>query len=151
MQFEAAFPVVQERAAHFARQMGPHAAKRLQADLGIEEWTAERVLSRRASLPVIMRMIAAYGWRCASFVLEPVCGRVDKLELAHRIEATERLAREALNEAHELRQEIAAQVGGLAQSPRGERDLVRTVVPADGAQADAVAVHARATYRRYPR
>ncbi len=138
MQFEAAFPAVQERAAEFARQMGPHAAKRLQAELDIEAWTAERVLMKRASLPVILRMIAAYGWRCASFVLEPVCGQVDRLELAHRLEATERLAREALQEANDLRQEITAQVGGLSQPPRGERDPVRHVVPEGRPKSDAL-------------
>ena len=111
MQADAAFAAVQERAAHFARQMGPHAEKRLMRDLDIEEWTAERVLMRRASWPVIAKMLKAYGWRCAAFVLEPVCGQVDRLELAHKIEANRRLAEEALRENDELRRTLAATVG----------------------------------------
>lgn len=148
MQADTAFLAVQERAAHFTRQLGPHASKRLQTDfaaagMDLEPWTAERVLMGRGSLPTILRLLKVYGWRAASFVLEPVCGQVDKLELAHRIEQTERLAREAIQEAHELRQEIAAQAGGTLQPHRGERDLVRHVVSEDRPQADAVAAQRR--------
>ena len=123
MMLDAAIPEVRSRAAEFARMQWPqHAEKMLQQHLGVSESSAERILARKASNRLLSLMMARWGWPFASFVLEPLCGSVDRGALLRRLDAldakadeAEEAAQQARQEARELRLEILA--GGRPDVP----------------------------------
>jgi len=116
---EASVSEVRQRAAFFARAQYPHhAEKALQRDLDVSEATAERILSGGVSRPVLDRMLARWGWRFATFVLEPLCGNINPAALDQRISRAEDAARQALKEAEEIRREAA--IGSVVADDRRE-------------------------------
>lgn len=134
MMLDAAIPEVRSRAAAFVRMQWPqHAEKRLQQELGISEASAERILARAASNNLLSRMMVRWGWPFAHFVLEPLCGSVDRAALLARVRATEQQARAALREAGELR---AILDRGQAGADRTAADPGRLGAGAPGAADD---------------
>jgi len=161
MMLDAAIPEVRARAAEFVRMQWPqHAEKLLQQELGISEASAERILARSASGKLLQKMMMRWGWPFASFVLEPLCGAVDRGALLRRLDAldakaeeAEATAQRARQEAKELRLEILAggrpDLSGRVAGGGGERpDPAGPALLGDGAETRRPVARRSASGRR---